>query len=46
MKDLIEEDRRRLNGGVERIIQKGDTSQQEVMELVRILLAGKIVYEV
>jgi CheY-like chemotaxis protein len=34
-KDLSEEDRRRLNGGVERIIQKGATSQGEVLELVR-----------
>jgi len=34
-KDLTEEDRRRLNGGVERIIQKGATSQHEVLELVR-----------
>ncbi len=29
-KDLTEEDRRRLNGGVERIIQKGATSPAEV----------------
>ncbi len=34
-KDLTEEDRRRLNGGVERIIQKGPTTQQEVLEMVR-----------
>ena len=34
-KDLTEEDLRRLNGGVERIIQKGATSQSEVLELVR-----------
>jgi CheY-like chemotaxis protein len=34
-KDLTEEDRRRLNGGVERIIQKGATSQREVLDLVR-----------
>jgi len=45
-KDLTEEDRRRLNGGVERILQKGATSQQEVVELVRALLAGRIDYEV
>ena len=45
-KDLTEEDRRRLNGGVERIIQKGATSQSEVLELVRTLLAGKTDYEV
>ena len=40
-KDLTEEDRRRLNGGVERIIQKGATSQGDVIELVRALLTGK-----
>jgi len=34
-KDLTEADRRRLNGGVEYIIQKGATSQQEALELVR-----------
>jgi len=34
-KDLTEEDHRRLNGGVERIIQKGATSQGEVLELLR-----------
>ncbi len=45
-KDLTEEDRRRLNGGVERILQKGATSQSEVLELVRALLTGKIDYEV
>jgi CheY-like chemotaxis protein len=45
-KDLTEEDHRRLNGGVERIIQKGATSPAEVLELVRTLLAGKIDYEV
>ena len=37
-KDLTEEDRRRLNGGVERIIQKGATSPTEVLELVRSIL--------
>jgi signal transduction histidine kinase/CheY-like chemotaxis protein/ligand-binding sensor domain-containing protein len=37
-KDLTEEDHRRLNGGVERIIQKGATSQKEVLELVRSIL--------
>ena len=45
-KDLTEEDHRRLNGGVERIIQKGATSQGEVLELVRALLIGKVDYEV
>ena len=45
-KDLTAEDRRRLNGGVERIIQKGATRQGEVLEMVRALLAGKKDYEV
>jgi CheY-like chemotaxis protein len=45
-KDLTEEDHRRLNGGVERIIQKGASSQSEVLELVRALLTGKIDFEV
>jgi CheY-like chemotaxis protein len=34
-KDLTEEDRRRLNGGVERIIQKGATTPAEVLALIR-----------
>jgi hypothetical protein len=34
-KDLTEEDHRRLNGGVEHIIQKGAISQAEILELVR-----------
>jgi len=34
-KDLTEDDRRRLNGGVERIIQKGASSQTEVLALIR-----------
>jgi len=34
-KDLTEEDHRRLNGGVERIIQKGKASPAEVLDLVR-----------
>lgn len=45
-KDLTEEDHRRLNGGVERIIQKGASSQSEVLELVRALLTGKTDHEV
>ena len=45
-KDLTEEDHRRLNGGVERIIQKGATSQSQVLEMVRTLLTGKINQEV
>ena len=34
-KDLTEEDHRRLNGGVECIIQKGTTSPAEVLDMVR-----------
>jgi signal transduction histidine kinase/DNA-binding response OmpR family regulator len=45
-KDLTEEDHRRLNGGVERVIQKGASSQGELLELVRALLTGKTDYEV
>jgi CheY-like chemotaxis protein len=45
-KDLTEEDHGRLNGGVERIIQKGATSQGEVLDLVRALMTGKNDYEV
>jgi signal transduction histidine kinase/CheY-like chemotaxis protein/ligand-binding sensor domain-containing protein/protocatechuate 3,4-dioxygenase beta subunit len=37
-KDLTEEDHRRLNGGVQRIVQKSSTSQQELLELVRSVL--------
>ena len=40
-KDLTEEDRRRLNGGVERIIEKSATDQSQVLAMVRALLAGK-----
>ncbi|MCW5554051.1 MAG: response regulator [Verrucomicrobiae bacterium] len=34
-KDLTEEDRRRLNGGVERIIQKGAANQEQLLAMVR-----------
>ncbi len=34
-KDLTEEDRRRLNGGVERIIQKGAASREQLLETIR-----------
>jgi CheY-like chemotaxis protein len=44
-KDLTAEDRRRLNGSVERILQKNAASQQEMLELVRALLAGKTDFE-
>jgi CheY-like chemotaxis protein len=37
-KDLTPEDHRRLNGGVERIIQKSALSQQELLELIRSVL--------
>jgi signal transduction histidine kinase/DNA-binding response OmpR family regulator len=45
-KDLTEQDHGRLNGGVERIIQKGATSQGEVLDLVRALMIAKNDYEV
>ncbi len=45
-KDLTEEDRRRLNGGVERIIQKGATSQEQLLAELRSVLAGQIYYAV
>jgi CheY-like chemotaxis protein len=37
-KDLTPEEQRRLNGGVERIIQKSALSQQELLELIRSVL--------
>jgi signal transduction histidine kinase/CheY-like chemotaxis protein/ligand-binding sensor domain-containing protein len=40
-KDLTEEDRRRLNGGVERIIAKNATNPGAVLDLMRALLASK-----
>jgi DNA-binding response OmpR family regulator len=39
-KDLTEDDRRRLNGGVERIIQKGPTSREQLLAEVRAVLTG------
>jgi len=36
-KDLTEEDRRRLNGGVARIIQKGTLSFDELLATIRVL---------
>lgn len=45
-KDLTPEDRRRLNGGVERIIQKSASSHDEVLGIVRALLAGKTDHQV
>jgi len=36
-KDLTEEDHRRLNGGVQRIIQKGATSREELLKEIRAL---------
>jgi CheY-like chemotaxis protein len=44
-KDLSEEDRLRLNGGVERVIEKGALTRDQLLEQVRILVAhhqGKI----
>jgi CheY-like chemotaxis protein len=40
-KDLTEEDHRRLNGGVARILEKRATNPAEVLNLVRKLLDGK-----
>jgi len=40
-KDLTEEDRRRLNGGVERIIQKGAATREQLLAEVRAVLAGQ-----
>jgi signal transduction histidine kinase/DNA-binding response OmpR family regulator len=40
-KDLTEDDRRRLNGGVERIVQKTASTPTEVVEMVRELLPRK-----
>jgi hypothetical protein len=40
-KDLTEEDRRRLNGGVERIIQKGASTREQIMAEVRAVLADQ-----
>jgi CheY-like chemotaxis protein len=40
-KDLTEADHRRLNGGVERILQKGVTNPTEVVKQVRELLAAR-----
>jgi CheY-like chemotaxis protein len=45
-KDLTDEDHRRLNGGVERIIQKAAASPKEILEHVRSILTGTIDYEV
>jgi signal transduction histidine kinase/CheY-like chemotaxis protein/ligand-binding sensor domain-containing protein len=39
-KDLTDEDRRRLNGGVERIIQKGAATREQVLAEVRAVLSG------
>jgi PAS domain S-box-containing protein len=41
-KDLTEDDRRRLNGGVERIIQKGATTPAEILELVRATMKNHV----
>jgi CheY-like chemotaxis protein len=41
-RDLTEEDRRRLNGDVERILQKGALSQAELLAEVRALAKGRL----
>ena len=41
-KDLTEEDRRRLNGGVERILQKDSPTRDEMLREVSATLTGCI----
>lgn len=45
-KDLTEQDHRRLNGGVERIIQKGAATREQLLAEVRAVVAGRNHYEV
>lgn len=40
-KDLTEEDRRRLSGGVERIVQKGSGGPEVLMAEIRAVLSGR-----
>ncbi len=40
-KDLTEEDRRRLSGGVERIIQKATASPTEVLDIIRSVMQSR-----
>jgi len=40
-KVLTEEDRRRLNGGVEAVVQKGGRTQQALLDEVRTLVAAR-----
>jgi CheY-like chemotaxis protein len=40
--DLTEEDRRRLNGGVERVLQKGQYGREALLREVRDLLAAHV----
>jgi CheY-like chemotaxis protein len=44
-KDLTEEDRRRLNGGVERVVQKGGHEPQALLSEVRQLVATALASE-
>ncbi len=39
-KDLTEEDRRRLNGGVTAVLEKGAYEREQLLEQVRELVAG------
>jgi len=41
-KDLTAEDRRRLNGSVERVLQKGATSRDALLAEVRVLVAASV----
>jgi CheY-like chemotaxis protein len=40
-KDLTDEERRRMNGGVERIIRKGAATREQMLAEVRAVLAGQ-----
>jgi CheY-like chemotaxis protein len=44
-KDLTEDDRRRLNGGVERILQKGAHTREQLLAEIRAVVAGQTNYE-
>jgi signal transduction histidine kinase/CheY-like chemotaxis protein len=45
-KDLTEEDRRRLTGSVQRIVQKSANTPAEVLDMVRALLAHEVKYDI
>ena len=45
-KDLTEEDHRRLNGGVERILQKSATDPKQLIAEVRSFLTGQTEFHI